>query len=82
MEAPQNRRFFGKVECLPLWPSYIGEKGRTLGKKYGIKARCYWEHIQNIKGTCWEQRKNEKKSSTPPPTQNLKGKKQDNLSAC
>jgi len=27
-----------------LWPSYIGEKGRTLAKTYGIKVRCYWEH--------------------------------------
>ncbi len=40
-------------------------KGRTLGKTYGIKARCYWEHhwehIGNLKGTCWDQRKNEKK---------------------
>jgi len=44
MEAPQNRRFHGKMECLPLWPTYIGEKGRTLGKTFGIKARCYWEH--------------------------------------
>jgi len=24
----------------PLSPTYIGEKGRTLGKTYGIKARC------------------------------------------
>jgi len=23
---------------------YIGEKGRTLGKTYGMKVRCYWEH--------------------------------------
>jgi hypothetical protein len=23
---------------------YIGEKGRTLGKTYEIKVRCYWEH--------------------------------------
>jgi hypothetical protein len=39
---PKNRRFYGKMECLlPLWPSYIGEKGRTLGKTYRIKARCY-----------------------------------------
>jgi hypothetical protein len=33
-----------------LWPSYIGEKGRTLGKTYEIKARCYWEsreHVEN-----------------------------------
>jgi hypothetical protein len=44
MEAFQNRRFYGMVKCFPLWPSYIAEKGRTLGKTYGIKARCYWEH--------------------------------------
>jgi hypothetical protein len=54
-----------------------------LGKTYGIKARCYWEHLlrthgeleRNIEGTCQEQRKNEK---NPPPTsttQNLKEKK-------
>jgi hypothetical protein len=64
MEAPQNRKFYGKMECLPLWPTYIGEKGRTLGKRCGIKARCYWEHPWGthweLKGTCWEQRKNEK----------------------
>jgi hypothetical protein len=35
---------YGKKKCLLLWPRYIGEKGRTLGKAYGIKARCYWEH--------------------------------------
>jgi hypothetical protein len=28
-----------------------GEKGRTLSKTYGIKARCYWEHPW---GTHWE----------------------------
>jgi hypothetical protein len=47
-----------------LWPTYNGEKGRTLGKTYRIKARCYWEHprgtdwepVENLKGTCWEQR--------------------------
>jgi len=81
-EAPHNRRFHGKMKCISLWPNYIGEKGRTLGKTYGIKARCYWvhpwgthwelkEHIGNLKGTCWEQMK--KKQSLPPP--NLKGKK-------
>jgi hypothetical protein len=37
MEAPQNRRFNGKLECLFLWPMYIGEKGRTLGKHMGLK---------------------------------------------
>jgi hypothetical protein len=43
------------MECFPLWPSYIGEKGRTLGKTYGIKVRCYWEHPWgNTLGTHWE----------------------------
>jgi hypothetical protein len=53
-------------------PTYIGRNGRTLGKTYGIKASCYWEHpwgtllgtwgelVGNLKGTCWEQRRNEK----------------------
>ncbi len=53
MEAPKIKRFFGKMECLPLWPIYVGEKRRTLGKTYGIKARCYWEHPW---GTHWEPR--------------------------
>jgi len=50
-KAPQNKRFYGKMECLTLWPTYIGEKGRTLGKTYGIKMKCYWEHTW---GTPWE----------------------------
>jgi hypothetical protein len=53
MELPQNRRLYGKMECFSLWLSYIGEKGRTLGKTYGIKVRCYWE---NPWGTHWELR--------------------------
>jgi hypothetical protein len=43
MEAPQNKSFYGKMECLTLWPTYVCEKGRTLGKTYGIKARYYWD---------------------------------------
>jgi hypothetical protein len=54
-EAPQDRRFYGKIEWLPLWPRYIGVKGRTLGKTYGIKVRCYSKHlggnIGNLMGT-------------------------------
>jgi hypothetical protein len=39
--SPQNRRFYGKMKCLPLWPSYIGEKGRNFGQKtYGIKSEA------------------------------------------
>jgi hypothetical protein len=59
LEAPHNKRFYGKMECLALWPTYIGEKGRTSGKTYGIKVSGYWEYpwgtywkpIGNLKGT-------------------------------
>jgi hypothetical protein len=44
IDTPHNRRFYEKINLLSLWPIYIGEKGRTLGKTYGIKVRCYWEH--------------------------------------
>jgi hypothetical protein len=57
MGVSQSRRFYRKMKCLPLWPNYIGEKGRTLGKTYGIKAKCYWEHIGNLGNilkTWWE----------------------------
>jgi len=50
MEAAQNRRFYEKI----LWPNYIGEKGRTLGKTYEIKARCYWEHPWETLWELWE----------------------------
>jgi hypothetical protein len=49
MEDLQNRRFYGKMEYLPLGPTYIGENGRTLGKTYGIKVSCHWEHIGNLR---------------------------------
>jgi len=32
IEAPQNRRSYGKMESLPLRPTNIGVKGSTLGK--------------------------------------------------
>jgi hypothetical protein len=32
MEAPQNRRFYGKIKC----PTYTSEKGRTLAKQMGL----------------------------------------------
>jgi hypothetical protein len=51
----------------PLWPTDIYEKGRTLSKTYGIKARCDWEHPW---GTHWEpigtNEKWKKSSSFPP----------------
>jgi hypothetical protein len=91
METPQNRRFYGKIECLPLWPTYIGGKGRTLGKTHGIKVRWYWKHpwgthwepdrnpLGTLREPVLEQRKNQKNPCAPP---NLKGKNQGTLSAC
>jgi hypothetical protein len=51
MMAAQKRRLYGNMKSLSLWPTYIGEKRRTLGKTYGIKGRCDWEHPY---GTHWE----------------------------
>jgi hypothetical protein len=45
---PQNRKFYGKMEYIPLWPSYIGEKGRTLGKTYGINKVILGTPLGNI----------------------------------
>jgi hypothetical protein len=50
-----------KCRVLPLWPTYIGERRTTFVKKYGIKVRCYGEHVgehienlRNILKTQWE----------------------------
>jgi hypothetical protein len=67
----------------PLWPTYIGERRTTFAKSYGIKVRCYGEHvgehignlmgthwvlIGNLMGTHWEREKNEQKKPSPHPT--------------
>jgi len=55
MEAPQNRIFYGKLKCLPLWPTYIGEKGRIWAKHMGLKRgaieNTLGEHVGNIGNT-------------------------------
>jgi hypothetical protein len=50
MEAPQNRNSMERWSASPFDPA---EKGRTSGKTYGIKSRCYWKHPW---GTHWELR--------------------------
>jgi hypothetical protein len=54
MEAPQNKRFYGKIECYSLSPTYLGEKGRILGKLYGLKrgaiGTTFREHVGNKEG--------------------------------
>jgi hypothetical protein len=46
----------------PLWPRYIGERRTTFAKAYGIKVRCYGEHvgehIGNLMRTHWELKRN------------------------
>jgi hypothetical protein len=53
MEAPQNRRFYGKMECLSLWPTYIGQKGglwpKHMGLKLGAIGNTLEEHIENLR---------------------------------
>jgi hypothetical protein len=67
---PKVKDFYGKIMCLSLWPTYIGEKRRTLGKTQRIKVKCYWEHPW---GTYWEPDGNKiKMNKILPSLQNLK----------
>jgi len=34
-----------KYRVHPLWPTYIDERWTTIAKAYGIKIRCYGEHV-------------------------------------
>jgi hypothetical protein len=52
-----NINFYSLMCSCSLWPTYIGEKGRTLANTYGIKASCYREplgHTLGTLGTYWE----------------------------
>jgi hypothetical protein len=37
--------FILKCRVPPLWPNYIAERRTTFAKAYGIKMRCYGEHV-------------------------------------
>jgi len=54
-KLPKIEESIERWSASPLWPNYIGEKGWTLGKTYGIKVRYYWEHPL---GTHWERERN------------------------
>jgi hypothetical protein len=67
MEAPKNRRLGSilKYRVLLLWPTYIGERRTTFAKAYGIKVRCYGEHVgehngslRNLMKSHWELERN------------------------
>jgi hypothetical protein len=77
MEAPQNRRFYGMIMCLSLWPSYIGEKRRTwakhMGLKWGAIGNTLGEHIGNLLRTWREHVGNKgKMKKNPPPSPEIK----------
>jgi hypothetical protein len=90
---PIIKGYILKYRVPPLWPTYIGERRTTFAKAYGVKARCYGEHIgeyienlmgtycklkRNMVGTHWEPEKVKNKSF--PPTK-LKREK-STFSAC
>jgi hypothetical protein len=60
LESPQNKRF-----CFEFIPFGLAERRTTFAKAYGIKVRCYAEHVGNLgiisrthwalePGTYWE----------------------------
>jgi hypothetical protein len=42
---PKVEGFILKCRVSPIWPKYIGERRTTFAKAYGIKMRCYGEHV-------------------------------------
>jgi len=39
-----------KYKIPPLWPTYIAERKTRFAKTYGIKVRCYGEHVEEHNG--------------------------------
>jgi len=54
LSLPNIEGYILKYKVPPLWPIYIGERRITSAKAYGIKVRCYREHVGDILGTNWE----------------------------
>jgi hypothetical protein len=49
-----------------LWAKHMGFKGGAIGNTFEEHIGNLMESIGNLKGTCWEQRKNEKNPPTSP----------------
>ncbi len=47
MKAPLWTQLQNTDKCIPTWPSFsVYIHGSwTLGRPYGVKPRCYWEHL-------------------------------------
>jgi hypothetical protein len=41
---------YRRLCSLSLWSSHVGNKSRILGKGYGGKMWCYWEHLEGTLG--------------------------------
>jgi hypothetical protein len=70
------------MESLPLWPTYIGEKGRTLGKTKRVTiGNTLGEHTGSLKGTYKEHvgNKGKMKKILPQRHPTLKRKKSRHL---
>jgi hypothetical protein len=37
----------GSMVSLLIWLKYTAQRKTTFAKAYGMKVRCYWEHIGN-----------------------------------
>jgi hypothetical protein len=46
-DTPQNRRFY---RIPSLLPTYMGQRRTTFAKAYGIKVRCYGDHVGEHNG--------------------------------
>jgi len=55
------------------WPDYKAEKGRILGKAYGIKVWFYWEHIEEHIGNLMGTENSKKNPSAGGPKENKLG---------
>jgi hypothetical protein len=60
MEAPQNKRFYGKMKCLTFWPTYKGEKG----KKNHVYKNQGWEPIHQKVNDSMNRHNPKKKTKT------------------
>jgi hypothetical protein len=70
---PEIEGFILKCRVLRLWLTYVSERMTTFATAYGIKLRCYREHVGEHIGNQGKMKKNPLPGGPPPPP-NLKGK--------
>jgi len=45
--ACKPKKDIGSMLSLLIWLKYKAERKTTFAKAYGMKVRCFWEHIGN-----------------------------------